>query len=179
MASTCCNKCGNNGKCGCNDSVLHIPPSCTPNPNCPVPNPCPEEFSTDCIIYTGPTLLCEGEVEGTLEEQIINGTTMAEMVQLLVSFTCTGNFSSGRFNLRQTVLTNNSVALTWDNFFYDTSFEVYVKLSSAPIVSFVLAGTVTVNYTTITSLLPATSYDFYVKGVVSNEVSNYISVTTL
>ena len=104
---------------------------------------------------------------------------MAEMVQLLVSFTCTGNFSSGRFNLRQTVLTNNSVALTWDNFFYDTSFEVYVKLSSAPIVSFVLAGTVTVNYTTITSLLPATSYDFYVKGVVSNEVSNYIRVTTL
>ena len=69
--------------------------------------------------------------------------------------------------------------LTWDSITGDTSYKIYMKLSSAPVGSFALVSTVLTTYATITGLLPNTGYDFYIQGVTTNQKSMYIRITTL
>ena len=53
------NRCSN---CGCEDSFLTSPPPCPTPAGCPDPIPCQEVLSSDCIIYTGPDILCNNDV---------------------------------------------------------------------------------------------------------------------
>jgi hypothetical protein len=78
--SSCNNKCA---KCGCKDSFLTSPPPCPTPQGCPDPIPCQEVLSSDCIIYNGPDIECNGDVI------ITSDSTWAESLQDLVDYFCT------------------------------------------------------------------------------------------
>jgi hypothetical protein len=50
-------KCKN---CGCQDSFLTSPAPCPTPAGCPSPEPCSEVFDSQCIIYTGDDIICNG-----------------------------------------------------------------------------------------------------------------------
>jgi len=77
--SSCNNKCT---KCGCKDSFLTSPPPCPTPQGCPDPIPCQEVLSSDCIIYNGPDIECNGDVI------ITSDSTWAESLQDLVDYFC-------------------------------------------------------------------------------------------
>jgi hypothetical protein len=77
--SSCNNKCT---KCGCKDSFLTSPPPCPTPAGCPDPIPCQEILSSDCIIYNGPNISCNGDVI------ITSDSTWAEVLEDLVDYFC-------------------------------------------------------------------------------------------
>jgi len=78
--SSCNNKCT---KCGCRDSFLTSPPPCPTPAGCPDPIPCQEVLSSDCIIYNGPDISCNGDV------LIYQDSTWTELLEDLVAYFCT------------------------------------------------------------------------------------------
>jgi hypothetical protein len=78
--SSCNNKCA---KCGCKDSFLTSPPPCPTPAGCPDPIPCQEVLSSDCIIYNGPDISCNGDVI------ITSDSTWEELLEDLVAYFCT------------------------------------------------------------------------------------------
>jgi len=77
--SSCNNKCA---KCGCKDSFLTSPPPCPTPAGCPDPIPCQEVLSSDCIIYNGPDISCNGDV------LIYQDSTWTELLEDLVAYFC-------------------------------------------------------------------------------------------
>lgn len=77
--SSCNNKCA---KCGCKDSFLTSPPPCPTPAGCPDPIPCQEVLSSDCIIYNGPDISCNGDV------LIYQDSTWTELLEDLVEYFC-------------------------------------------------------------------------------------------
>ena len=49
-------------KCGCQDTMLTTPNPCPTPVGCPTPNPCSEVINAQCIIYTGDSLDCNGDI---------------------------------------------------------------------------------------------------------------------
>lgn len=78
--SSCNNKCT---KCGCRDSFLTSPPPCPTPAGCPDPIPCQEVLSSDCIIYNGPDISCNGDI------LIYQDSTWTELLEDLVEYFCT------------------------------------------------------------------------------------------
>jgi hypothetical protein len=72
------NKCKN---CGCED-VLVTPPPCPTPAGCSDPEPCSEVFDSQCIIYTGDPIICDGDTV------VPTNTNMAEALQLIVAYFC-------------------------------------------------------------------------------------------
>jgi hypothetical protein len=77
--SSCNNKCA---KCGCKDSFLTSPPPCPTPAGCPDPIPCQEVLASDCIIYTGPDVLCNGDIV------VYNDATWTEVLEQIVDYFC-------------------------------------------------------------------------------------------
>jgi hypothetical protein len=77
--SSCNNKCA---KCGCKDSFLTSPPPCPTPAGCPDPIPCQEVLSSDCIIYNGPDLLCNGDII------VYSDDTWTEILENIVDYFC-------------------------------------------------------------------------------------------
>ena len=77
--SSCNNKCT---KCGCRDSFLTSPPPCPTPAGCPDPIPCQEVLSSDCIIYNGPDISCNGDI------LIYQDSTWTELLEDLVEYFC-------------------------------------------------------------------------------------------
>jgi len=166
--------------CGCADKGLTTQPVLVNTTFCPTPNPCSEQFSSDCIVYTGPELLCAGRLVGDLATIMPAGISMSEALQCLTSYLCSGgDITSGLVYLHLNgIVTSSSIPLTWNPITGDTSYQIYMKLSTDPTSSFALVTTVSPTYATITGLLPNTSYDFYVQGVTTSSTSMIIRVTT-
>jgi hypothetical protein len=108
------------------------------------------------------------------------GISMSEALQCLTSYLCSGgDITSGLVYLHLNgIVTSSSIPLTWNPITGDTSYQIYMKLSTDPTSSFALVTTVSPTYATITGLLPNTSYDFYVQGVTTSSTSMIIRVTT-
>ncbi len=70
--------------CGCSDSSLPILPSC-PAIVCATPEPCGTFYNSDCVIYTGPDVMCNGAVAAT------TGERLTTIIQYLVDMTCPGD----------------------------------------------------------------------------------------
>lgn len=176
-----CNKCNcQTVPCGC-EKGLTTPPPCSVNTTfCPTPNPCAEEFSSDCIVYTGPELLCGNNPLTTLTSIIPTGVSVSEAIQIMLNYVCSQVTTNGTVYLRiNGQVTANSIPLIWNAITGDTSYKIYMKLATDPVGSFALISTVLPTYATITGLLPNTTYDFYVQGVTSGTKSMYIRITTL
>jgi hypothetical protein len=77
--SSCNNKCA---KCGCKDSFLTSPPPCPTPAGCPDPIPCQEVLSSDCIIYNGLNIECNGDVV------ITSDSTLTELLEDIVDYFC-------------------------------------------------------------------------------------------
>jgi hypothetical protein len=74
-------KCGHLTKCGC-ESYLTTPPPCPTPEGCPDPQPCSEVFDAQCIIYTGPDIICGDDVV------VPSNTPISEAFQLLINYAC-------------------------------------------------------------------------------------------
>ena len=177
-----CNKCNcETLPCGC-EKGLTTPPPCSVNTvYCPTPNPCAEEFSSDCIVYTGPELLCinNRSLPPILDSIIPTGVSVSEAIQMLVNYVCSGDSQQGLVNLRVNgTVTSTTIPLIWNPITGNTSYTINMKLSSDPISSFAVVATISNTYATVTGLLPNTSYDFYIAGVSSGQ-SMYVRITTL
>ena len=77
--SSCNNKCT---KCGCKDSFLTSPPPCPTPAGCPDPIPCQEVLSSDCIIYTGPDISCNGDII------VYQDATWTELLENIIEYFC-------------------------------------------------------------------------------------------
>lgn len=65
---------------GCDDSALSTNPPCPGNEvDCPDPNPCPESFDMQCIIYTGDDISCGEEVIAS------SGDRLTDVLQALIN----------------------------------------------------------------------------------------------
>jgi len=72
-------KCQN---CGCEDSFLTSPAPCPTPAACPDPEPCYTVTDSQCTIYTGPAIVCNGDTV------VPTNTNMAEALQLIVAYFC-------------------------------------------------------------------------------------------
>ena len=173
-----CNSCKcKKQPCGCEDQGLTTP--CPQPVDCNPSNPCSETFSSECVYYTGPTLVCDGQQSQT--PLIPTNLPMAEILQVLVAYTCNQDIQGGLFYLRLNgAVTKTTVPLIWNSVdSADTSYTVYMKLASDPVSSYSSVATVISTMATISGLTTGTEYDFYVEGDVSNVRSVTIRVTTL
>lgn len=66
-------------KCGCDNPYVSQPPSPTP-PVCPNPQPCAEFFDAQCVVYTGPNLVCGTDII------ITSGSSVADAFADLISY---------------------------------------------------------------------------------------------
>lgn len=73
------NKCK---KCGCEDTMLTSPAPCPTPIGCPSPEPCSEVIDAQCVIYTGPTIMCGSNV------LIPTNTNLADALQAIVNQLC-------------------------------------------------------------------------------------------
>ena len=73
------NRCTN---CGCEDSFLTSPAPCPTPAACPTPEPCYTVTDSQCTIYTGPDIVCNGDTV------VPTNTDMAEALQLIVAYFC-------------------------------------------------------------------------------------------
>jgi len=92
--SSCNNKCT---KCGCRDSFLTSPPPCPTPQGCPDPIPCQEVLSSDCIIYNGPDVLCNGDIV------VYSDATWTEILEDIVAYFC-----NALTNISSTVVTGGT-----------------------------------------------------------------------
>jgi hypothetical protein len=72
-------KCSN---CGCEDSFLTSPAPCPTPAGCPTPEPCYTVTDSQCTIYTGSAIVCNGDTV------VPTNTNMAEALQLIVAYFC-------------------------------------------------------------------------------------------
>lgn len=181
----CCNKCGSNNNCGCNDSVLHIPITC-PAPQCTNYNDCPETFSDCCVIHNGDsyTFLNPQSVDSP-EFTVYQNEKLCDTLQRLLIYTfCSNNPLAPAYGLKSNVITTTTINVSWYSLLNAVSYKVYI--APVPIMSvpptFTLAGTVLANTTpnfTFTGLLPNTSYYVYVVTVYADDEESCPSVSLI
>ena len=169
--------------CGCADKGLTTQPACSVNTTfCPTPNPCSEQFSSDCIVYTGPSLLGPLTSDVTYLDTVIpTGVSMSEALQCLFDFVLNTTIPivQGPVYLHVNgTITGNTIPLIWNPIAGDTSYNIFMKLATDPIASFANIATTTNTYATVSSLVANTSYDFYIEGVTTFTKSLYVRITT-
>ena len=77
-----CNSVCNSDDCGCTPVGLTTPNYCiTDTPVCPLPEPCSEITDANCLIYTGPDVLCNGtpiiETNDSISDAFVALATLA------------------------------------------------------------------------------------------------------
>lgn len=73
------NKCK---KCGCEDSFMPSPAPCPTPIGCLKPEPCSEVIDAQCVIYTGPNIMCGETV------LIATNTNLATALEAIVTQLC-------------------------------------------------------------------------------------------
>lgn len=103
--------CNNQKKCGCKDTPFTTQYLCGNNTqSCTTPEPCPETFSSDCIIYMGDSIV---------DLNINKGDRFTQIIQKLALFAImpdcfeTGTGCVSVTNLHSASITTTTVALEW------------------------------------------------------------------
>lgn len=177
--TTCGNNCGSQGKCGCNDSVLHLPPNCNP-PDCPNPEPCPETFSDCCVIHNGDTFTyVDSEEAGEPGFFTYQGERWCDIWQrFIVSQYCTDFTIQPPYGLKSIAITATTINIAWTQVPLIEGYEIWLApASTTP--TFTLQGTVLNNTTpnfTLTGLTANTMYYIFVKSYAA-DVKSCPSIT--
>jgi hypothetical protein len=119
--SSCNNKCA---KCGCRDSFLTSPPPCPTPAGCPDPIPCQEVLSSDCIIYNGPDLLCNGDII------VYQDATWTELLENIIEYFCLPPIPEITCNGDIVVQGDSSISDALEdivNYFCDVTLPTYTK----------------------------------------------------
>ena len=159
-------------KCGCQDTALTTPAPCPTPVDCPEAQPCSETFDSECIIYTGLSVLCNQDVV------VETNTSVAEAINNIVDYFCNSTGS-----ISENITCGDDTVVTAGSTFADAFEQVvdYFCQNSGGSVSIVEAGTgidvqeVTIgNTTTYTvSLISVPAKEFLYQEVIEN---NDISV---
>jgi len=107
------NKCK---KCGCEDSFMVSPAPCPTPVDCPNPQPCAEVIDSRCVIYTGETLDCDGNVI------VAANNSVAEAFNNIIDYFCTS--SPGCTELNWQNITLNDGWTTNGPELYGESFQL-------------------------------------------------------
>lgn len=107
---TNCNKCGTNAKCGCTDSYLTTPLPCPTPVACPAAQICSETFDSQCITYTGASIICNGvTVINTGDNVHVALNSIIEYFCTVIDNLPTVTLVAGEgINITETVVDNNT-----------------------------------------------------------------------
>lgn len=149
--------------CGCEDAPLTTGSPCAQDtPECPNPNPCAETFSSDCIIFTGDSILDTG---------FNYGDNLTVLMQKLSIWLTNPNCINPAFsckspvNFRTTNITTTTIKLAWDAVASATLYIVEYKLSTSNTWTLNAPLTPVANPTdTIGGLTSNTTYDIRVSA---------------
>lgn len=173
--ANCCNKCGESGKCGCNDTVLHIPLSC-PTPVCDNYNDCPETFSDCCVVHSGDTFTYFDDPgkPATAGFTTYKGEKWCDVWQrFIISQYCTAEFQAP-YGFKANTVTSTTINVSWYQVPDLEGYEVQFAPVTNPQAAFTVAGTVLNNTTpnfTLTGLTPNTAYYVLVRSYAADVFS--------
>lgn len=180
---TCGNECGSQGKCGCNDTVLHLPPNCNP-PDCPNPELCPETFSDCCIVHNGNSFTYV--IDPTKPDQQLGFTTnqgekWCDIWQrFIISRNCLSEFQAP-YGFKANTVTSTTINVSWYQVPDLEGYEIQFIAEADYPGAFTVAGTVLNNTTpnfTLTGLTPNTTYYVLVRSY-AGDVFSCPSVTLI
>lgn len=81
-----CSTCNNNcPKCGCKDAFLTTPPPCPTPAGCPDPPACSEVLDANCVIYSGPGIICGDDTV------VVPDTSVMDALEDIVQYFCNFN----------------------------------------------------------------------------------------
>lgn len=80
--SGCNTNCSN---CGCKDGFLRTPAPCPSPAGCPDPPACSEVLDSNCVIYSGPGIVCNGDTV------VVPDTSVMEAMDDIVQYFCSFN----------------------------------------------------------------------------------------
>lgn len=147
--------CGCIDTCGCNSDILSLRPICS-SPECANPEKCSETFSTDCIVYTGDTILDLG---------IPKGARLTDVLQILMNFAVNPGCASPNspcisvVGFHSRTINQTTVIFDWSALVGTVSYQIQYR----PVTSntWLFNPATNNNFDTIGGLLPNTQY--YVK----------------
>lgn len=145
-------KCGCNDTCGCNSDILKLRPICS-SPECYNPEKCSETFSTDCIVYTGDTILDLG---------IPKGSKLTDVLQILMNYAVNPGCASPNspcisvVGFHSEVITATTAKFVWSALVGTISYQMQFRSPASN--TWLSNPATTNNYDTIGGLLPNTQY---------------------
>ena len=163
--------------CGCADKAVPVAPPCGQGTDdCPVPEPCAETFSAECIIYTGDTMPEYGISKGDRLDDIIQ-----RIVLYQVNPGCIKPWESGSLppnpgndciavtGLHTDYISASQIKLLWTASPTAVGYVIeYIKITDMP-GPWTYIGTttlpITTTYYTVGNLQSCTTYYFRIKSV--------------
>ena len=155
-------KCGHTHDCGCEKALTTPPPCATGTPECPLPDPCPETFSADCIVYTGDSIVDLG---------INRGDRLSSVLQRIGLFLTNpgciipGSSCLAVLDLHSTNIGTSSIYLAWSA--VDTATDYTVEYKEVGALSWTLNPTIALSANPtdmIGGLTSNTEYDIRVNA---------------
>lgn len=156
-----CKKCKCEAKyCGCADKAIPVSPPCGQGTAfCPDPEPCPETFSAECIVYTGDSLPQLGISKGDRLDDIIQRFGLWFLNQVCIDpSTATCASVTG---LHTTLISTNQVNLSWTAVSNATSYTIVYSNDNGATWNQIVPDSVN-TFFSVTNLLPDTTYLFKV-----------------
>lgn len=165
--------CGCNSKvgCGCGDHVYTTNPCNAPT--CATPEECSEQFSSNCVLYMGPTIANLDIKKGDLLSTVIQKLSSVIVNPGCAYPTAPCQLVTGIF---PTAIGTTSIALKWDAVQSGLSYEVEYRAVSSP--TWLLNGSTTENTSTISGLSSNVEYAVRIKTACADSFSCY-SITLL
>lgn len=176
-----CKKCKCESKyCGCADKALSVSPPCGQGTAyCPDPEPCPETFSAECIVYTGDTLPALGITKGDRLDDIIQRFGLWFLNQACIDPALTS--CPAVTGLHTTFIGSGQINLSWSAVTGATNYTIIYSSDNGS--TWVQLSPASVNtYYSVTNLMSNTTYLFKIVtncGSPGTCESLAIEVTTL
>lgn len=170
-----CKKCKCEPKyCGCADKAVPVAPPCGQGTDdCPVPEPCQEIFSAECILYTGDDMPEYGIKKGDRLDDIIQRMVLYQLNPGCIRpwegatpLVPPGNDCVAVTGFRSDYISASQVKLVWTASPTALSYALeFRKVTDATWTYVNPTFLITTTYYTISNLAPCTNYYFRVKSL--------------
>lgn len=162
-----------NPNCGCTDRGYTTQPPCSQGTsNCPTPDPCPETFDTKCVRYMGDNIVDFDIRQGEDVSSIIQ-----KMVLAITNRHCMipGSTCLSVVNLKSTLITTTTVAITWE--VTGTPVSIHIEYKEPADMAWTLTSSLapTATGATLSGLTTGTTY--YIRVNATCSVGDCYSVT--